>query len=72
MSTYESTFEGYMMFRMSEAEHMAQYETTTDAVSTVNVEYVPEVSAYDAYILDASAAYDNELHTLYGDVDERG
>ena len=55
---YTSTYEAYLMFRMTEAEHVAKN--------------APEVSDYDRYILDASAVYDAELYATYNHVDERG
>ena len=61
---YTATYEAYMMFRMTEAEHVAQSVPKSVAA--------PKVSDYDRYILDASAVYDAELYATYNHVDERG
>lgn len=54
-----STFEGYMLFRMSEAEHVAKNYPDTDWVNqSANVEY--ERHLMDAY--DASLVSNNTNH----------
>ncbi len=47
---YTSTYEGYMMFRMSEAEHVAKSYPTKPDTSWV---YQSKNVEYEAFLMDA-------------------
>jgi hypothetical protein len=47
---YETTFEGYMLFRMTEAEHVASYKTRALEPEWVSKSTNPE---YERFLFDA-------------------